>query len=144
MAEKPIWQKYHVNLWVNRDSFDAVRVMLMEKYGLVQARNSRLTTDLTIVWQEGRKLVYADSETGLGIYRVDFREKTYHRLVKQWPGDLIGFGYWNLDSRPPHIREDDPMKAALIDTCNLIHPNHVTLGFEIGKPVDLESLLGIK
>ena len=73
MAEKPIWQKYHVNLWVNRDSFDAVRAMLMEKYGIVQARNSRLTTDLTIVWQEGRKLVYADSETGLGIYRVDFR-----------------------------------------------------------------------
>ena len=101
--------------------------MLREKYGLVQARDSQLTPELEIHYEEGRKLVYDDPETGQGIYRVDFRERG--KNSSQWPNDLISFGYWNLDKRPPCFREKDPMKDPLIDAYRILHPEPVTLRF---------------
>ena len=139
MAGEPIWQKHSVCIWTNRSDFDPIRALLRQKYGLVEARDSKLTPDLLIHWPKGRKLVYADPETGQGIYRVDFREKTLNDPY--WPNDLISFGYWSLDKLPPHFREDDPMKAALADAFNILKPEHVTLGYEIAEPVDLSSLL---
>ncbi len=117
--------------------FDPVRAILKEKYGLVQARNSQLTQDLTIIWAVGRKLVYADS-SDRGIYCVDFRRKANN--FAYWPGDLIVLKYWqkalSLD-----VQTHDPMKSALEDVYALVRPATVTLGFEIGEPVDLEAML---
>ncbi len=141
ITKYPIWQKHQVCMGVDRSNFDPVRYMLKEKYGVVQARNSPLTKDLTIIWPEGRKLVYVDRETGLGIWRADFRVKAEESPY--WPNDLISFGYWNLDRSPPHIREEDPMKAALIDAYQILQPQHTTLGYNIGEPVDLGALLGV-
>ena len=114
--------------------------MLREKYGLVEARDDLIKWSLT----PGRKLVYIDGETGRGIYRVDFREKEKQLHPEDWPNDLVTFGYWDLDKEQARIREDDPMKPALADTYRMLRPAYVTLGFQIGKHVELSDLLGIE
>ncbi len=141
MAESPVWQHLQVCMWVDKSNFEPVRQMLREEYGLVNARDDMIKWSLI----PGRKLVYVDQETGQGVWRADFREKD--KNSPYWPNDLISFGYWDFFSRIPtvsaRIREEDPMKAALIDAYQMLHPERVTLGFEIGEPVDIGKLLGV-
>ncbi len=141
MSQYPIWQDYLVCMWIDKTYFDPVRSMLREKHGLVNARSSPLTSEMAIIFPDGRKLVYVDRETGQGIYRVDFREKDLNS--PNWPTDLISFCYWSLDKLQPRIRKEDPMKVALIDAYHIVKPTHVTLGFGIGNPVDLGDLLEV-
>ena len=142
MTDYPLWQKSKVCIWTGRENFDPVRKMLREKYGLVDAAPSQLTTSYTVVWEPGRKLVYVDPAIKPGVWRADFRERTAD--AHGWPDDLISFGYWDLSNFPERIRTEDTMKPALMDAYRILKPTHVTLGFEVGEPVDLGALLGVK
>ena len=121
-----------VIFWTEVENFDRVRDYLRKTHGLVPP-----------IWRDGSlaeehvetHLVYEDpnlvSGKLNGVYRANFQIEDPH-------GPHIGFRYYG-NRLNPRIREEDPMKAVILGTYDLLKPVKVT-DWAI-SPIDLEHLL---